>query len=194
MARNDITSAVLAATELVLAENITISDAIVRDGAETLPAAITMLTTAERVFVLGSGRSGLALRMLAMRLMHLGLHVHIVGDVTTPAIESGDLLVAASGSGTTANVIRSATTAAAANAQIIAITTAASSPLASLADVAIVIPAAQKQDHGATRSQQYSGSLFEQSLLLLGDALFHTMWKSSGASAEDLWPRHANLE
>jgi 6-phospho-3-hexuloisomerase len=194
MARNDITSAVLAATELVLAENITISETIVRNGAETLPAAITLLTTTERVFVLGSGRSGLALRMLAMRLMHLGLHVHIVGDVTTPAIESGDLLVAASGSGTTANVIRSATTAAAANAQIIAITTAASSPLASLADVAIVIPAAQKQDHGATRSQQYSGSLFEQSLLLLGDALFHTMWKSSGTSAEDLWPRHANLE
>ena len=194
MARNDITSAVLAATELVLAENITISETIVRNGAETLPAAITLLTTTERVFVLGSGRSGLALGMLAMRLMHLGLHVHIVGDVTTPAIESGDLLVAASGSGTTANVIRSATTAAAANAQIIAITTAASSPLASLADVAIVIPAAQKQDHGATRSQQYSGSLFEQSLLLLGDALFHTMWKSSGTSAEDLWPRHANLE
>ena len=194
MAINDITSAVPAAIDLVLAENIAISEAIIRDSAETVPAAIAMLTTAKRVFVLGSGRSGLALRMLAMRLMHLGLHVHIVGDVTTPAIRAGDLLVAASGSGTTAGVIRSATTAANANAQIIAVTTAASSPLASLADVAIVIPAAQKQDHGATRSRQYSGSLFEQALLLLSDAMFHTMWKNSGASAEELWPRHANLE
>lgn len=194
MASNNPTYEVFAAIELVLSENTGIGASISRECAESVPAAITLITSTKRVFVLGSGRSGLALRMLAMRLMHSGLEVHIVGDVTTPAIGAGDLLLAASGSGTTTGVIRSATTAAAANAQIIAITTAASSPLASLADVAIVIPAAQKQDHGATRSEQYSGSLFEQALLLLGDAIFHTMWKNSGASAEDIWPRHANLE
>jgi len=46
-----------------------------------------------RVFVAGAGRSGLVLRMAAMRLMHLGLDVHVAGDTTTPAITSGDLLL-----------------------------------------------------------------------------------------------------
>ena len=46
----------------------------------------THLTTVNRVFVAGAGRSGLVLRMAAMRLMHLGLTVHIAGDTTTPAV------------------------------------------------------------------------------------------------------------
>ena len=186
--------AVPSAIELVLSENTAIGAAIARDGAESVAAAIALARSANRIFVLGAGRSGLALRMLAMRLMHLGLTVHVAGEVTTPAIAAGDVLLAASGSGTTAGVIRSANTAASAGAQIIAITTAASSPLAELAQVTIIIPAAQKQDHGATHSAQYSGSLFEQALLVLGDAMFHVLWKLSRATAEELWPRHANLE
>lgn len=193
MASND-TTPVSSAINLVLAENTRISNTIARDNTETVRAAIDILSTASRVFVLGSGRSGLALRMLAMRLMHLGLTVHVVGEVTTPAIATGDVLLAASGSGTTAGVIRSATTAVGAGASVIAVTTAADSPLAQLAQVAVIIPAAQKQDHGHTRSAQYSGGLFEQALLLLGDAMFHIMWQESGATAEELWPRHANLE
>ncbi|QYH34480.1 6-phospho-3-hexuloisomerase [Salinibacterium sp. M195] len=194
MARNDTTPEIAAAIELVLSENTKISTAIVRDSTESVAEAITVLGAANRIFVLGAGRSGLALRMLAMRLMHLGLTVHVVGEVTTPAIAKGDVLLAASGSGTTAGIIRSATTAVSVGAEIIAVTTAAASPLAELAQVTIAIPAAQKQDHGATRSAQYSGSLFEQSLLLLGDAMFFVLWKNSGATAEELWPRHANLE
>ena len=146
------------------------------------------------MFILGAGRSGLALRMTAMRLMHLGLDVHVVGEVTTPAIARGDVLLTASGSGTTTGIVRAATTAAEAGAKIVGITTDPSSPLAGLADVTIVIPAAQKQDHRGALSAQYAGSLFEQALVILGDAIFHTMWQASGATAEELWPRHANLE
>ena len=56
---------------------------------------------ARRVFVAGAGRSGLVVRAFAMRLMHLGLQVYVVGDVTTPAFAAGDLLVIGSGSGET---------------------------------------------------------------------------------------------
>ena len=63
-------------------------------------AAVTRLQNARRIFVVGAGRSGLALRMSAMRLMHLGFDVHVVGEVTAPAISKGDVLLAASGSGT----------------------------------------------------------------------------------------------
>ncbi len=46
--------------------------------------AIEMVTAARRIFVFGEGRSGLVLRMAAMRLVHLGLTAHVVGDATTP--------------------------------------------------------------------------------------------------------------
>ncbi|WP_156760541.1 6-phospho-3-hexuloisomerase [Microbacterium karelineae] len=152
------------------------------------------VVSARRVFVLGAGRSGLALRMTAMRLMHLGLAVHVVGETTTPAIASGDLLLAASGSGTTGGIVRSATTARDAGAAIAAITTDPSSPLAELADIVVRVPAAGKLDRSGSASAQYAGSLFEQTVVLLGDALFHGLWQRGGASADDLWRRHANLE
>nr|WP_306423058.1 6-phospho-3-hexuloisomerase [Paenarthrobacter aurescens] len=149
---------------------------------------------AERVFLAGAGRSGLVLRMAAMRLMHLGLTVHVAGDTTTPAIASGDLLLVASGSGTTSGVVKSAQTAAAAGADVAAVTTNPESPLAALADALVIIPAAQKTDHGSGRSRQYSGSLFEQSLFLATETVFQTLWEDTNEPAEQLWLRHANLE
>ncbi|WP_427019228.1 6-phospho-3-hexuloisomerase (plasmid) [Pseudarthrobacter sp. P1] len=147
-----------------------------------------------RVFFAGAGRSGLVLRMAAMRLMHLGLTVHIAGDTTTPAISSGDLLLVASGSGTTSGVVKSAETAVKAGARIAAFTTNADSPLARLADALVIIPAAQKTDHGSNVSRQYSGSLFEQVLFLATEAIFQSLWDNTDAPAEELWLRHANLE
>ncbi len=147
-----------------------------------------------RVFVAGAGRSGLVLRMAAMRLMHLGMDVHVAGDTTTPAISSGDLLLVASGSGTTSGVVKSAETAAKAGARIAAFTTNPDSPLAKLADALVVIPAAQKTDHGSSVSRQYAGSLFEQVLFLATEAIFQSLWDNIDAPAEELWLRHANLE
>jgi 6-phospho-3-hexuloisomerase len=161
---------------------------------DQLAALVTEIQQASRVFVTGGGRSGLALRMHAMRLMHLGLTVHVVGETTTPAIGSGDLLLVASGSGTTAGAVAAAEKAASVDARVVALTTDGDSKLAGLADAMVVIPAAQKADHAGTASRQYSGSLFEQALLLVLDATFHTLWKIDGTPAEDLWPRHANLE
>jgi 6-phospho-3-hexuloisomerase len=152
------------------------------------------LTGPGRVFVAGAGRSGLVLRMFAMRLMHLGLNVHVAGDTTTPAISSGDLLLVASGSGTTSGVVKSAETAVKSGARIAAFTTNADSPLAGLADALVIIPAAQKTDHGSSVSRQYAGSLFEQVLFLATEAVFQSLWDNTDVQAEDLWLRHANLE
>lgn len=161
---------------------------------DQLTALVTEIQQAGRVFVTGGGRSGLALRMHAMRLMHLGLTVHVVGETTTPAIGSGDLLLVASGSGTTGGAVAAAETAVSVDARVVALTTDGGSTLAGIAHRVVVIPAAQKTDHGGTASRQYSGSLFEQALLLVLDATFHTLWTVDGTPAEDLWPRHANLE
>lgn len=153
-----------------------------------------LLLKAPAVFTIGTGRSGLALQMAAMRFMHLGLSAYVVGETTAPAIGSGDALVAASGSGSTARVVRAAETAREQGANVVAITTAPDSKLAKNATEVLTIPAADKQDFDGTASVQYAGSLFEQSVLLLTDGLFHTLWKSSGAQARELWRLHANLE
>lgn len=157
-------------------------------------ALVTELRLADRIFVSGAGRSGLVLKMAAMRLMHLGLTVHVVGETTAPAIRAGDLLLAASGSGTTASVVKAAETAAAHGARVAAYTTSPGSPLAAVAAAVVRIPAAQKTDHGSAVSRQYSGSLFEQVLFTTTEAVFQSLWDEDGAPAEDLWQRHANLE
>ena len=153
-----------------------------------------LLLKAPKVFTVGTGRSGLALQMAAMRLMHLGLPTHVVGEVTAPAIGARDVLVAASGSGTTGRVVRAAQTARDQDADVIALTTAADSPLAKVATEVLIVPAADKQDFDGSTSVQYAGSLFEQSVLLITDALFHTLWKTGGNQARELWRLHANLE
>ena len=179
------------ATELIVGELTRLREGV--DPAAWARAG-ALLTGAPAVFTVGTGRSGLALQMACMRFMHLGLSAHVVGGTTTPAIGSGDVLVAASGSGTTKRVVRAAETARDQGANVLALTTAADSPLAETATEILVIPAADKQDFEGTASAQYAGSLFEQSVLILTDSLFHSLWQTSGVQASELWRTHANLE
>jgi 6-phospho-3-hexuloisomerase len=188
---------------LVETESYTSNQTLILNELERTLAAVSeveidisqrIILAAKRLFVTGAGRSGLALKMAAMRLMHLGLVVHVVGEVTAPAIGPDDLLLVASGSGTTAGAVHAAEVALKAGAQVLVLTTAPASKLAGLAQQVMVIPAAAKQDHGGMKSEQYAGALFEQSVLLVMDAMFQGMWHQRGESAEQLWKRHANLE
>ena len=162
--------------------------------AEAWARAGALLLDAPAVFTVGAGRSGLALQMAAMRFMHLGKSAYVVGETTTPAIGEGDVLVAASGSGSTKRVVTAARTASEQGAHVLAITTNPESDLAGLAAETLVVPAADKQDFEGTTSAQYAGSLFEQSVLILSDSLFHALWQTSGSQAQELWRLHANLE
>ena len=190
-------------TCLVETESYTSNQTLILKELERTLAAVSeveidvsqrMILAAKRLFVTGAGRSGLALKMAAMRLMHLGLVVHVVGEVTAPAIGAGDLLLVASGSGTTAGAVHAAEVALKAGAQVLVLTTTPVSKLAGLAQQVIVIPAAAKQDRDGMKSEQYAGALFEQSVLLVMDTMFQAMWHERGESAEQLWKRHANLE
>jgi len=177
--------------EMILAENQKLASQI---EFNQIAAIVPYIQNADRIFIVGAGRTGLALKAAAMRLMHLGFNVFVVGETTTPAIGKGDLLIAGSGSGTTSSIVKAAEKSVSAEAKVVSISTTKESPLAALSNHVAIIPAAQKQDHGATISQQYAGSLFEQSTLLLMDAVIQTLWKLDGTPAEELWKRHANLE
>ena len=76
----------------------------------------------------GAGRSLLMLKALAMRTIHIGLKVHVVGDVVTPALKNGDLLFLASASGETASLVNVATKAKQLGGTIVALLTISPSP------------------------------------------------------------------
>lgn len=187
----DLAADIQANLTMILEENQKLAGQIDFDQvAEMVP----FIQDADRIFIVGAGRTGLALKAAAMRLMHLGFTVFVVGETTTPAIRKNDLLIAGSGSGTTSSIVKAAEKAVSVNAKVVTISTTLDSPLAKLSSHIVVLPAAQKQDHGGSISKQYAGSLFEQSVLLLTDALIQTLWKLDGTPAEELWKRHANLE
>jgi 6-phospho-3-hexuloisomerase len=168
-------------------------------AARLAPAALDALAReiedARRVFVAGAGRSGLIMQLLAVRLGHLGMDVTVVGQTVAPPIGAGDVLVATSGSGETDSTCLRARKAKDAGARVAAFTTRPESQLARLADVVVVVPAASKNTTGQlTATQQYDGSLFEQSTFLIGEAIFHDLARRRHLTAADLWAQHANLE
>jgi 6-phospho-3-hexuloisomerase len=168
-----------------------------RVSAESLSQAAELMEYSTRIFVAGAGRSGLCMRALGMRLMHLGKTAHVVGETTTPSISMGDLLIIGSGSGRTASLLTMAGQARNRGAKILLFTTDVTSPLAELADQHVIIPAPSfRMAEGARAfmSTQPLGTLFEQALLILCDWLVLRLIQRTGIGAAQMFERHANLE
>ena len=66
---------------------------------------IDLCESSKRIFIAGAGRSGLVARFFAMRLMHAGYEVFVVGEIVTPSIRDGDLFLVLSGSGETETML-----------------------------------------------------------------------------------------
>ena len=177
--------------ELILAEN---KQALSKINYQTVEQLAGEIAATAKIFVYGEGRSGLVIRMVAMRLMHLGYQVYVVGETITPSIKAGDLLITCSGSGSTGNVLSIAAKAQELGARLVAVTIEATSPLGKIADLVVEIEAAAKLDHSHQISKQFAGSLFEQSTLLLFDALFQFLAQNLNKNAQTLWALHTNLE
>ena len=68
------------------------------DEAE-IDAFCAALLEAQRVVAYALGRENLALRSFVMRLMHIGLDVAMVGDITAPPVGPGDVFLGVCGPG-----------------------------------------------------------------------------------------------
>lgn len=148
-------------------------------------------------FLAGAGRSGLLLRCSAMRLMHMGRRVFVVGEVVTPAIRAGDLLLVGSGSGETGSLVVMAKKAKNVGASLALVTANPSSTIAGMADVVVGISAPTPKAAGlggAAASAQPMGNLFEQAMFLLMDAVVMELMARSGMTSDTMFERHANLE
>src|SRR5688572_4724975 len=63
------------------------------------------IAAAKTIALHGLGRESLQMKGLAMRLFHLGLDAHVVGEMTTPPVGAGDLLICSAGPGDFASTV-----------------------------------------------------------------------------------------
>jgi len=146
-----------------------------------------------RIFCAAAGRSKMILSAFAMRMMHMGYEVHMVGDVTTPGISEGDTLLLVSGSGETRSLVAMAEKAEKTGAAVLLVTANESSTLSDLSKAKVVLHSVNKLYNGE-KSVQPGANRFEQSALIYLDLLVAEYMSANNLSNEDLMKRHANLE
>lgn len=151
---------------------------------------------ADQVFFVGVGRVMMALQAICKRMAHLGIKAHCVGDITEPAITKSDLLIVGSGSGASLFPLGIAKKArAAADCTIVHIGSNPSSEMKDIADFMVRIPVRTKLYlPDEIESCQPMTTLFDQSLLLMGDILAKMIIEERQLDMKSLWQFHANLE
>ncbi|GAB6148348.1 6-phospho-3-hexuloisomerase [Stetteria hydrogenophila] len=157
-----------------------------------------------QILVMGAGRSGLVGRAFAMRLMHMGFRVYVLGDTIVPSVRKGDIVIAISGSGSTKLIVTAAEAAKYVGATVVAITTYPESPLGKLADLVVRIPGrtkkAEMEDYfarqilGMHETLAPMGTLFEDTAMVFLDGVVYSLMKRLNISEEEMKARHANIE
>lgn len=154
------------------------------------------LLDARRIIGYALGRELLTLRSFVMRLMHVGLDVHMAGDVTTPPLGAEDVLLLICGPGYLYTTEAFMKIARQVGGKIVMVTAQPQAELPQQADVVLYIPAQTMADDqgGQGGSGQAMGSAFEQGSWILFDALVPRLQAARNQSLDDLRARHANLE
>ncbi|MDD5037214.1 MAG: 6-phospho-3-hexuloisomerase [Methylococcaceae bacterium] len=150
-----------------------------------------LLDNASRIFVAGAGRSGLIAKFFAMRLMHGGYEVFVVGEIVTPSIRKGDLFIVISGSGETETMIAFTKRAKELGASIALLTTKSSSTIGDLSDK--VFQVGTPELYGKVVGMPM-GTTFELSTLFFLEATISHIIHEKGIPEEEMRTRHANLE
>ena len=150
---------------------------------------VTLLMKANRIFIYGTGRSGLLGRAFAIRLVHLGFQAFVIGETITAPVQKNDCVVLISGSGITIPVVMTAEIAANLEAKLILVTANTSSPIDSLSNVTIILSPHQKKSNLAPL-----GTLFEASSWIFLDGITAELMKKMGENEETMRKRHAILQ
>src|SRR5262245_61145682 len=150
---------------------------------------------AQRIACFGVGREGLMMRALCMRLMHLGLDAHVVGDMTTPPIGPGDLLMISAGPGAFSTALALLGVARQAGARTLVVTAQPGGEAPQRADATIHLPAQTMADDQAGKvSVLPMGSLYEVAQLIFFDLISIMLRERTGQTSEEMRARHTNLE
>lgn len=150
-----------------------------------------LLDSSKRIFVAGAGRSGLVTKFFAMRLMHGGYEAYVVGEIVTPSIQPGDLLIIISGSGETETMISFVKKAKEQGAKIALISTKSNSTIGDMSDIVFQIGT---QEQYKKIVGMPMGTTFELSTLLFLESTVAHIIKTKKIPEEQMRTRHANLE
>jgi 6-phospho-3-hexuloisomerase len=150
-----------------------------------------MLDSARRIFIAGAGRSKLVGNFFAMRLVHGGYDVSVVGEIVTPSIKNGDLLIIISGSGETEQLIAFTKSAQKVGAKIVLISAKSSSTIGDMADAVFTV--GNPEQYGKVVGMPM-GTVFELSTLVFLEAIISHIIHDKGIPEEVMRERHANLE
>jgi 6-phospho-3-hexuloisomerase len=179
------------------------------DMAQT-SAFFQRLLVAKRIYVAGAGRSGLIARAFAMRLLHLGFDVYVVGETVTPALHRGDTLVIFSGSGETHTMATFSKTVKDLGGYFCLITASADSTMSRIADCVVNLgdltgyyrgdtsTYEKRQMTGQYRSVSTAfaplGTMFETLALIFSDAVISALMEAKKEGAGELKDRLTNME
>lgn len=155
---------------------------------ECRESLIDGILSSRKVFVYGSGRSGLVGQLFAVRLVQLGCDVHFVGEMTTPIISKDDLTILISYMGKTSSVVQTAKIAKRIGSRVICLTGTPGSPLTTVSDVSIVMKVPTDDE---LKSSAPLGTIFEDSSLLFFDCIVSDLMSRLGNTEEDMRNRHA---
>jgi len=161
--------------------------------------------SAHRVFIYGAGRSGLAARAFAMRLVHLGMNTYVIGETITPSTQADDLFIAISGSGETSSVLDYARSAKKIGVKVACITSYSNSSLAKLSDLVLRVKGKTKKDvkekdyearqvKGEHTSLTPMGTLFEDVVMVFFDGLIAELMCRLEVSEEHMIKKHTSVE
>jgi 6-phospho-3-hexuloisomerase len=179
------------------------------DKAQT-SAFFQRILDAQRIYVTGAGRSGLIARAFAMRLLHLGFDVFVVGETVTPALQPGDTLVVFSGSGETHTMATFCKTVKELGGIVLLITASPDSTISRIADCVVNLgdltgyyrgdttTFEMRQMTGQYRSVAAAfaplGTLFETLALVFSDAVISALMEAKKEGAPELKGRLTNME
>lgn len=145
-----------------------------------------------RIFLYGAGRSGLAAKAFAIRLVHLGYQTFVIGETITAPVQKGDLVIIVSGSGETIPAVMTAEIAYNIGANVVSITGKKNSDIAKFADITVYL----NVECNKAERKKYAplGTLFEASVWILLDGIIADLLDSKDETEEDMRSRHATLE
>ncbi len=156
---------------------------------------INAILEANKIAVYGCGREGLAIKGFAMRLFHLGLHVSVLGDMTTPHLGNGDLLIVTAGTGHLNSGEAFMRVAKEDGAKTAVITSQPNGTTPMQADCVTVIPAqTMANDQSVSVSVLPMGSLFEIAQTIFFEFVILKLRDRLSETAETMRGRHTNLE
>lgn len=159
-------------------------------------AVVEEIARARRIVAYGVGREGLMMRALAMRLYHLGLDAHVVGDMSAPPVGPGDLLIVSAGPGEFATVAGLVGIARAAGARTACVTAEPRARVPRDCDRVLTIPAQTMANDLAPAGASVlpMGSLFEAAQFMAFEILVLLLRERLGVSRDSMRARHTNLE